>query len=85
MPKYGHRGSPGLLEDEPTIRAIQADVYERLGFGSENGTWRNAFLSGSQKLRHGTFGTPTSSGAPDMVGPFLLPVVELSLSPVSHC
>jgi alkyl sulfatase BDS1-like metallo-beta-lactamase superfamily hydrolase len=30
-----------------------ADVYERLAFGSENGTWRNFFLTGAHELRHG--------------------------------
>lgn len=55
-------------EDHPSARQLQADVYEQLGFGAENGTWRNAFLSGTHELRHGTFGTPTSSGAPDIVG-----------------
>lgn len=59
-----------LFNDETHApsRALQAAVYEQLGFGSENGTWRNAFLSGAQELRQGTFGTPTSSGAPDIVG-----------------
>jgi alkyl sulfatase BDS1-like metallo-beta-lactamase superfamily hydrolase len=30
-----------------------AGVYERLAFGSENGTWRNFFLTGAYELRHG--------------------------------
>jgi len=43
-------------------RALLADVLEQLGFGSENGTWRNAYLSGATELRSGNFGTPI--GAP---------------------
>jgi alkyl sulfatase BDS1-like metallo-beta-lactamase superfamily hydrolase len=43
-------------------RALLADVLEQLGFGSENGTWRNAYLSGAAELRSGNFGTPI--GAP---------------------
>jgi alkyl sulfatase BDS1-like metallo-beta-lactamase superfamily hydrolase len=39
---------------------LQAETLERLGFGCENGTWRNAFLAGAAELRHGSFGTPTS-------------------------
>ncbi len=30
-----------------------ADVYERLGFGSENATWRNFYLCGAVELRQG--------------------------------
>jgi len=43
-------------------RALLADVLEQLGFGSENGTWRNAYLSGATELRSGNLGTPI--GAP---------------------
>jgi len=45
-----------------TGRALLADVLEQLGFGSENGTWRCAYLSGALELRSGNFGTPV--GAP---------------------
>src|SRR5664279_993182 len=38
-----HRGAKELL----------AAVYERLGYGAENGTWRNFYLTGAQELRHG--------------------------------
>ena len=34
---------------------------EQVGFGAENGTWRNAFLAGAYELRHGVFGTPNST------------------------
>jgi alkyl sulfatase BDS1-like metallo-beta-lactamase superfamily hydrolase len=59
-----------LFADETNAeaRALQADTFEQIGFGAENGTWRNAFLSGAHELRHGQFGTPTSSTAPDVVG-----------------
>ena len=36
-------------------------------FGAENGTWRNAFLSGAHELRHGSFGTPTATAAADLI------------------
>jgi alkyl sulfatase BDS1-like metallo-beta-lactamase superfamily hydrolase len=32
-----------------------AGVYEQLGQGSENATWRNFYLSGAHELRHGIF------------------------------
>jgi alkyl sulfatase BDS1-like metallo-beta-lactamase superfamily hydrolase len=49
-------------------RALQADAFEQLGFGAENGTWRNAYLAGATELRHGAFGTPTSSRGGDILG-----------------
>ncbi|MFN8034287.1 MAG: alkyl sulfatase dimerization domain-containing protein [Mycobacterium sp.] len=42
-------------------RALQADTFEQLAFGSENGTWRNVYLAGAHELRNGVFGTPVSS------------------------
>ncbi|MFI6648062.1 alkyl/aryl-sulfatase [Streptomyces sp. NPDC050529] len=32
-------------------RELQARTYERLGFGQENGTWRNIYLTGAKELR----------------------------------
>jgi linear primary-alkylsulfatase len=48
-------------------RELLADTYEQLGYGSENGTWRNFFLSGATELRDGAFGTPVATSAADMV------------------
>jgi alkyl sulfatase BDS1-like metallo-beta-lactamase superfamily hydrolase len=48
-------------------RALLADVLERLGFGSENGTWRSAYLSGATELRQGNFGTPTVPASADVL------------------
>ncbi|WP_028660979.1 alkyl/aryl-sulfatase [Nocardioides insulae] len=53
----GHDAARGLL----------ADTLEQLGYGSENGTWRNFYLSGAYELRNGQFGTPTVTNSPDMV------------------
>ncbi|MGN8551647.1 UNVERIFIED_CONTAM: MBL fold metallo-hydrolase [Microbacterium sp. SLM126] len=47
-----------------SVRALYADTLEQLGYGSENGTWRNFFLSGATELRGGNFGTPTATNAP---------------------
>lgn len=44
-----------------------ADVLERLGFGSENGTWRNFFLAGALELRQGSFGTPIETSSHDLL------------------
>ncbi len=48
-------------------RALLADVFEQLGYGSENGTWRCFYLSGATELRSGNFGTPTVTSAPDLL------------------
>jgi len=54
---------PGHTE----AKALLADVFEQLGYGSENGTWRCEFLSGAMELRAGNFGTPTSTAPPDII------------------
>ncbi|MCX5394586.1 MBL fold metallo-hydrolase [Streptomyces sp. NBC_00094] len=43
-----------VLFSEPEhteARELQAETYERLGFGQENGTWRNIYLTGAKELR----------------------------------
>ncbi|WP_350348285.1 alkyl sulfatase dimerization domain-containing protein [Agromyces sp. G08B096] len=52
-----HEGAKHLL----------ADVLEQLGFGSENGTWRSAYLSAAMELRSGNFGTPTQTSSHDLL------------------
>ncbi|MFF0488574.1 alkyl/aryl-sulfatase [Nocardia sp. NPDC004068] len=53
--------------DHAAARELLADTYEQLGYGAENGTWRSWYLSGTTELRHGGFGTPTETTAPDVV------------------
>ena len=52
--------------DNAEAKSLLADTLEQLGFGSENGTWRSAYLAGAFELRHGSFGTPLST-SPDMM------------------
>jgi alkyl sulfatase BDS1-like metallo-beta-lactamase superfamily hydrolase len=52
-----HAGAKNLL----------ADVYEKLGFGAENGTWRNFYLQGAAELRTGEVGVPISLTSTEMV------------------
>ncbi|MEV6217457.1 alkyl sulfatase dimerization domain-containing protein [Nocardia sp. NPDC051833] len=47
--------------DTPAKHAL-ADVLERLGYGSENGTWRNFFLTGAMELRTGIKAQPVDIG-----------------------
>jgi len=54
--------------DNAEARALQADTLEQLGFGSENGTWRNFFLMGAYELRNGPVGTPTVAASADIAG-----------------
>ncbi|CAM3441475.1 alkyl/aryl-sulfatase [Isoptericola cucumis] len=53
--------------DHVAAREVLADTYEQLGYGSENGTWRDFYLAGAMELRDGQFGTPTETNAPDVV------------------
>ncbi|NEA37962.1 alkyl sulfatase dimerization domain-containing protein [Streptomyces sp. SID11385] len=48
-------------------RELLADTYEQLGYGAENGTWRNFYLSGATELREGQFGTPTVTASADII------------------
>ncbi|MGW0247094.1 alkyl/aryl-sulfatase [Nocardia goodfellowii] len=53
--------------DNRAARDLQATTFEQLGYGAENATWRNFYLSGAYELRYGSFGTPTSTNAPTML------------------
>ncbi|WP_370586109.1 alkyl/aryl-sulfatase [Tessaracoccus sp. MC1679] len=53
--------------DHKDAKELLADTLEQLGYGSECGTWRCAYLSGAHELRHGAFGTPVSSVTPDIL------------------
>ncbi|GAA4992603.1 alkyl sulfatase dimerization domain-containing protein [Yinghuangia aomiensis] len=53
--------------DHAAARDLLADTFEQLGYGAENGTWRNFYLSGTTELRDGQFGTPTVAAAPDVI------------------
>ncbi|WP_405801887.1 alkyl/aryl-sulfatase [Streptomyces sp. NBC_01506] len=53
-------------------RTLQADALEQLGYGSENGTWRNFYLTGTHELRHGSVGTPTDTTPPDLLAALTL-------------
>jgi len=53
--------------DSEAARQLQAEGLERLGFGAENATWRNFFLTGARELREGIGGTPTPAAPRDIV------------------
>ncbi|MET8830434.1 alkyl sulfatase dimerization domain-containing protein [Streptomyces sp. NPDC004610] len=58
--------------DNAEARTLQADALEQLGYGSENGTWRNFYLMGAHELRHGPVATPTSTVSPDLLAALTL-------------
>jgi alkyl sulfatase BDS1-like metallo-beta-lactamase superfamily hydrolase len=49
--------------DSAEAKAALADVFEQLGFGAENGTWRNFYLVGAHELRHGITKTAIAPAA----------------------
>ncbi|KJL45007.1 alkyl/aryl-sulfatase [Microbacterium trichothecenolyticum] len=53
--------------DNTAAKALLADTFEQLGYGAENGTWRNFFLAAATELREGNFGTPTETNAPGVL------------------
>ncbi|KQR17238.1 alkyl/aryl-sulfatase [Cellulomonas sp. Leaf334] len=53
--------------DHAAARELLADTFEQLGYGAENGVWRNIYLSGATELRQGKFGTPTVSASADVI------------------
>ncbi len=55
-------------EHHEAARALQADAFEQIAFGAENGTWRNVFLVGAKELRDGEVATAAGRGAPDLLG-----------------
>jgi alkyl sulfatase BDS1-like metallo-beta-lactamase superfamily hydrolase len=50
---------PGSAE----AKAVLAQALQRLGYGSENATWRNCFLVGADELRNGITPTPFQASA----------------------
>lgn len=58
--------------DHSGARSLYADTLEQLAYGSENGTWRNFYLSGATELRGKNFGTPTKTDAPEIIAQLTL-------------
>ena len=58
--------SPTSTTEPPA--ALQADAFEQIAFGAENGTWRNVFLVGAKELRDREVATAAGRGAPDLLG-----------------
>jgi len=48
-------------------RALQADALEQLGYQSENGVWRNEYLTAAKELREGVKAVRLTTQGPDVV------------------
>ncbi|MFJ8982277.1 alkyl/aryl-sulfatase [Streptomyces sp. NPDC102282] len=51
---------------DPLAKQALASVYEKLGFGAENATWRNFYLMGAQELRGSVAHTSLVTTNPEM-------------------
>ena len=54
-------------EHNMAARNLLADVYTRMGFEAEAGTWRNIYLTGAQELRDGPVQLPPGGFNPDVL------------------
>jgi alkyl sulfatase BDS1-like metallo-beta-lactamase superfamily hydrolase len=48
-------------------KQLLATTYDKLGYGAENGTWRNFYLMGALELRHGAIPPSLSLASPDLI------------------
>jgi alkyl sulfatase BDS1-like metallo-beta-lactamase superfamily hydrolase len=49
-------------------RELLAQTLERLGFGAENGLWRNIYLRGAEELRGSVAPPPPELASPEVLG-----------------
>lgn len=61
--------------DHAGARALQADTFEQLAYGAENGTWRSVYLAGAKELREGQFGTPAAAASADLLRALTVPQI----------
>ncbi|CAM5418351.1 MBL fold metallo-hydrolase [Streptomyces tanashiensis] len=57
-----------------------AGVYEKLGHGAENATWRNFYLRGAQELRQGVTGDMVDVTNPEMAMALTVPMLIDSIA-----
>ena len=58
--------------EDAAAREALAGVYERLGYGSENATWRSFYLSGALELREGSKPPPIGDLGAGMAGALII-------------
>ncbi|MER6943657.1 alkyl sulfatase dimerization domain-containing protein [Nonomuraea sp. NPDC000554] len=67
-------------EGNKEARDLLAEVYTRLGHGSENGTWRNLYLMGALELTDGIVPADIDTGSPDLVAALSVPQIFDSIA-----
>lgn len=67
--RCAHRARAVVFADQSNTgaRELLAVVYDQLGYGSENGTWRNFYLQGVYELRHDEQPTPLDLAPADVI------------------
>jgi len=53
--------------ENEAAKALQADIFEQMGYQAEAGTWRNIFLLGAQELRQGICPSEVDTSNPDVL------------------
>ncbi|GHA96993.1 alkyl/aryl-sulfatase [Streptomyces termitum] len=66
--------------EDAAAKETLAGVYERLGFGAENATWRNFYLRGAQELREGVVLDVVDMTNPEMARALTVPMLIDSLA-----
>lgn len=56
-------------------RRLLAEIYTRLGYDAEAGTWRNIYLTGAQELRTGPVRLPSAGFSPDVLAAATTPMM----------
>lgn len=62
-----------VAPENVAVRQLQANALEQLGYQSENGTWRNIYLTGAQELRQGRSKVGITTTSPDLVRSLTIP------------
>ena len=63
-----------------TAKKALASVFDRLGYGAENGTWRNVYLTGAHELRNGVTAKSVDLLNPDMLSALTVDQLLTSLA-----
>ncbi|GAB2922283.1 alkyl/aryl-sulfatase [Nonomuraea fastidiosa] len=67
-------------EHDDQARSMLAEVYTRLGHGSENGTWRNFYLVGALELTGGVVPADIDTSSPELMAALTVEQIFESLA-----
>ncbi|NNH68954.1 MBL fold metallo-hydrolase [Nocardia uniformis] len=66
--------------DHTGAKQALAEVYDHLGHGAENGTWRNFYLVGARELREGVTKVDLDTTSPEMLSALTIDMIIDSLA-----